>query len=74
MLGAAEPDALGAEAAGQLGVVEVVGVGAHAERAGFLGPLEDGVQISRELGKHQLRRAQHHGARRAVDGDRVALF
>ena len=74
VLGAAQSDALGAEAAGQLGVLGVVGVGAHAQRAELVGPLEDGVEVARHLGQHELDRAQHHGAGGAVDGDHVAFL
>ena len=50
MLGTAQTDALGAEVAGEFRVLRVVGIGAHAERAEFVGPLEDGVEVARHLG------------------------
>ena len=73
MLGAAKADALGAEVAGELGVLGVVGVGAHAQGANLVGPLQDGVQVAGELGHDQIHRAQDHDARGAVNGDHVAL-
>ena len=73
MLGTAQTDALGTEAAGQLGVLGIVGVGAHAQGAELVGPLQNGVQIAGQLGQHQIHRAQHHDTGGAVDGDHVAL-
>ena len=66
-----DEDALGTEVARELRVLGVVGVGAHAERAELVGPLEDGVQIARHLGQHELHRAEHDRAGGAVDGDHV---
>jgi hypothetical protein len=45
VLGAAQADALGAEAAGALGVARVVGVGPHAQAADLVGPLEQRAQV-----------------------------
>ena len=73
VLGTAQADARSTETAGQLGVLGVVGIGAHAQRAELVSPLQDGVQVAGKLGKHQVDSAQHHDARRAVDGDHVAL-
>ena len=80
VLGAVETDALGAEVAGQLGVLGVVSVGADAEDAAaggvatdLVGPLEDGLEVAGELGAHQGHGAQDDVAGGAVDGDDVAL-
>jgi hypothetical protein len=73
VLGAAQPDALGAEPARLGGVVGQVGVGADPETPEAVGPLEDGLERPRRLGGHDGHRAQHHLAGRAVDGDDVAL-
>ena len=37
------------------------------KRAELVGPLQDGVQVAGQLGKHQLNGAQHHDAGGAVD-------
>ena len=74
VLGAAQADALRAEVAGQLGVLGVVGVGAHAQGAELVGPLQDGVQIAGELGHDQLDRAEDHDALGAIDRDHVAFL
>ena len=74
VLGTAQADALRAEVAGQLCVLGVVGVGAHTQGAELVGPLQDGVQVAGELGKHQLDGAEHHDAGGAVQRDHVAFL
>ncbi len=73
MLGAAQADALRTEFTRELRVVGIVCIGTHAQPAELIGPFQDGVQISGQLGLHQVHRAQDHDAGRAVDGDEVAL-
>ena len=76
MLGATQPDALGAEAAGVGGVFAGVGVGAHAELAAadLVGPAEDHVELGRRLGGRHLHLAEHDLTARPVDGDHVAFL
>ena len=73
VLGAAQPDALGAELARPARVLGRVGVGAHAQAPALVGPGRDGGEVLAELGRHERQRAQHERARRAVDRDHVAL-
>ncbi len=80
VLGAAKADALSAKVKGQLGVVGVIGIGAHthdttggAVETDLVSPLEDGLQVAGELRFNQLHSAQHYAAGGAVDGDDVAL-
>ena len=75
VLGAAQPDALGAEVAGVGGVLAVVGVGADAELAlaDVVGPAEDRGELGRRLGRGELHRAEHDLAGGAVERDDVAL-
>ncbi len=75
VLGAAQPDALGAEAAGVVGVLAGVGVGAHAELAlaHRVGPFQDRRELGGRFGRGELHRPEHDLARRAVDGDDVAF-
>ena len=73
VLGAAEPDALGTEAARHVGVVRQVGVGPHLHATEAVSPLEDGVERATRLGSDDRDRADHHLAGRAVDRDDVAL-
>ena len=75
VLGAAQPDALGAEAPGIGGVLTGVGVGPDAELAlaDRVGPAEHDVELLGRFGKCQLHGAEHHLAGRAVDRDHVAL-
>ena len=55
VLGPAQPDALGAEPAGVGRVGPVVGVGPHGQLAlaDLVGPLQDGVELGRRLGRGQ---------------------
>ena len=75
VLGAAQADALGAEVAGDLGVLAGVGVGPHRELAlpDAVGPAEDDVELRRRLGVGQRHGAEHDLAGGAVEGDGVAL-
>ena len=73
VLGAAEPDALGAEAARHLRVVREVGVGAHAERAELVGPPEHDLERPARLRRDHRHRAEDDLAGGAVDRDHVAL-
>ena len=61
VLGAAEPDALGAEVAAATRVVRRVGVGAHPEVAHLVGPPMQPLRSRR----HSLRRATSVGLSRA---------
>ena len=74
VLGAAEADALGAELPGAGGVLGRVGVGAHRQGAGAVGPSEDRDQgrVVR-VGRQQRGVAGEDGAAGAVDRDPVAL-
>ena len=76
VLGAAQPDAFGAELAGGLGVARNVGVGADAEVAAeFVGPLHQLAEV-RGVGigliGHGLAEVDVGGG--AVDGDPIALL
>ncbi len=72
VLGAAEADALGAEAARVLGIGRRVGIGAHAHRAHLVGPAHQRREIAGELRLDGRHLAEHHLAGRAVDGDDLA--
>ena len=73
VLGAAETDALSAEAAGALGVGRVVGVGPHLEATDLVGPAQQGDQVGLllELGEDGGDLAKIDLAGRAVQGDPV---
>ena len=73
VLGAAEADALGAEADGHLGVARGVGVGAHAHGAILVGQGHDFGEGAGELGVAGLDAALIHLAGGAVEGNPVAL-
>ena len=74
VLGAAQPDALGAEAHGGLGVGRRVGIGAHAELAHLVGPGDERGELAGKLRLDHVDLAGQHLAGGAVDGDEVALF
>ena len=74
VLGAAEADALGAERAGDAGVGRGLGVGAHLHSPDRVGPAHERREIAGHLRLHHRRRALHHFARAAVDGEDVALL
>ena len=73
VLGAAEADALGAEATRHLGVVREVGVGAHPHPPERVGPREDGLERTARVGRDDGDRADHHLAGGAVDRDDLTL-
>ena len=56
VLGAAQADAAGAKRVGELGLVGLIGVGAHAEPAELVGPLEQRVEalVDRRVGRLHL--------------------
>ncbi len=74
VLGAAEPDAFGAEPHRRLGVGRRVGIGAHAELAHFVGPADQRGKFAGELRLDHVDLAGQHLAGRAVDGDEFALL
>ena len=73
VLGAAQPDALGAEGARAARVLGRVGVGAHAERAQLVAPRKQRVEARVDLRGDERDVVQRDGAGRAVDRDQVAL-
>ena len=73
VLGAAEPDPLGAEVAAAMGVGRGVGVDAHAELPDPVGPLHQAEEVAAQLGRAQRRLAGEHLAGAAVHRDPVAL-
>jgi hypothetical protein len=73
VLGAAEADPLGAEAAGDLGIVRRVGVGADLHPADLVGPPHQAVEVLGQLRLDRGHAALDHPARRAVERDPVAL-
>ncbi len=73
VLGAAEPDALGAEAACALGVLGRVGVGADAQAPPLVRPGADREEVLRDDGGDERDRAEDQLAGAAVDRDHVAL-
>ena len=72
VLGAAEPDALGAEFHRHARVVRRVGVGAHAELARLVGPAHQRRELARQLRLDHRHPAGQHLAGRAIDGDEIA--
>ena len=72
VLGAAEADPFGAEAARRAGVGGGVGIGAHAHRADRVGPAHQRREIAGQLRLDRRHLAEHDLAGRAVDGDDVA--
>ena len=73
VLGAAEPDAFGAELARRARIGRRVGVGAHPHVAGGVGPVEELGEGAVELGRDHRRGAGDHLAAGAVEGDEGAL-
>ena len=73
VLGAAEPDAFGAEGARLARIGRRIGIGAHLQAAEAVGPLHQGVEVVRQLGLAHGHAALDDLAGRAVDGDHVAL-
>ncbi len=73
VLGAAEPDALGAELPGARCILGVVGVRAHLQPPFDVRPAEDRLEVLVDLRRDQRHLADEHAARAAVDRDHVAL-
>ena len=73
MLGAAEPDAFGAERARHARVGRRLGVGAHLHAADLVGPFHDRGEIAREFRLLHRHGALQHLAVAAVDRDDVAV-
>ncbi len=73
VLGAAEPDALGAELARLRGVLGSVGVRAHPQAAEVVGPAEDRPEVLVDRGRHERDGADDHAAVPAVDREEIAL-
>ena len=75
VLGAAQADPLGAQAAGVGGVVAGVGVGPHGQvaLADVVGPRQHGVERGGGLGRGERHLPGHHDAGPAVEGDPVPL-
>ncbi len=72
VLGAAEPDALGAEFARGAGIERGLGVGADLEPADLVGPFHQRAEIAGQFRLNRRHRARDHLAGRAVEGDPVA--
>ncbi len=73
VLGAAEPDPLGAELACLHRVGGGVGVRVHLQPPDTVRPAEDRLEVVVEPSGHELDRAEDHAAGAAVERDRVAL-
>ena len=73
VLGAAEPDALGAERARGARVGRRLGIGAHLQPPRGVGPFHEPREVAGQLRLAHGDRAGEHLAGRAVDGDDVAL-
>ncbi len=75
VLGTAQADAFGPEAARVGGVVAGVGIGAHGQvaLADGVGPRQDGVEGGRRLGRRERHLAGHHNAGAAVERDPVTF-
>ena len=74
VLGAAEPDALGAELQRDARVVRRVGVGAHLQLAHAVGPAHQRGELAGQRRLEHRHAAGEHLAGRAVDGDDLALL
>ena len=72
MLGAAQADALGAEAARGLGVQRGLGVGADLQAAHLVGPAHQGLEVAGQFGLDHRHGAVQHLALGAVNGDDLA--
>ena len=73
VLGAAKPDAFGAEGARHARIERRLGIGAHLHAAHRVGPFHDGGEIAGQFRLQHRHRALQHLAVAAVDGDDVAL-
>ena len=74
VLGAEQPDALGAELPGHLGVLRRVGVGAHAQRAELVDHLHEALEPRVFRGVHHLQRPGIDLALGAVQRDQIAFL
>jgi len=72
VLGAAEPDALGAELDRGARILGRVGIDADADLARRVGPAHQRAELARQLGLDHRHAACEHLPHRAVDGDDVA--
>jgi hypothetical protein len=72
VLGAAEPDALGAELERDAGVVRGIGIGAHTELAHRVGPAHQRAELAGQRRLRHRHAAREHLPGRAVDGDDIA--
>ena len=75
VLGTTQADSFGAERSGNFGIVRRVGIGAHVQFAfaNVVRPFQDGVELGRWRGCHQLECPEHDVARGTIDGDGVAF-
>ena len=73
VLGAAQPDALGAVFQRGARVRRRIGIGAHAELAHLVGPTHQGCEFAGQFRLDHRHAPGQHLAGRAVDGDDVAL-
>ncbi len=69
VLGAAKPDALGAESAGRARIGGRVGIGANLHAPAAVGPFHDGSEMAGKLRLDHRHRAGQHLPGRPVDGD-----
>ena len=74
MLGAAQPDTLGAELAGAHRVLGRVGVGPDPQPAPLVGPAHERGVVGADLGLDQLCRAEDYPPRGTIYGDQLPLF
>jgi hypothetical protein len=74
VLGAAEPDALGAELERDARVVGRIRIGAHAQHPHLIGPAHEGGELARQCGLDHRHAAEQNLTGRAVDGDDIALL
>ena len=74
VLGAAEPDPLGAERPGLGGIARDVRVRAHLEAADGVGPFHEDGELAPHLRGQRRRLAEHHLSGRAVERDPVTLL
>src|SRR5262249_50679945 len=74
VLGAAEPDALGAELAGLFRIHRLVGIRAHAEAAMAIRDLHEAPEVAGQSRVLELGHAEGDDAARAVDRDTFAFL
>src|SRR5258708_26787504 len=73
VLGATEPDALGAKSARHFSIARRVSIGAHPHLAVFVSPLHKFKEILSQPGAHNRYLAEENAAGRAIDRDPFAL-